>query len=103
MYIILLERCGRRIYYLIMFCTATGRVDCADWSSFALLSVNGNVTAGMVGMTRCLNEFEVGESFDVDATEVSVTFYASDIINTGFMLDYTGRKSFLLIMYYFVL
>ncbi|XP_030841130.1 uncharacterized protein LOC105445114 [Strongylocentrotus purpuratus] len=72
-----------------------GQIDCGNWSSFSLLSINGggNFTAssGKVGTARCLNEFVVGETFNVDSAEVFITYFATDLIETGFMLEYNAR------------
>lgn len=80
-----------------------GQIDCGNWSSFSLLSINGggNVTAssGKVGTARCLDKFVIGETFKVDSAEVFITYFATDLIETGFMLEYNARKYTLFICF----
>ncbi|XP_041473074.1 uncharacterized protein LOC121422231 [Lytechinus variegatus] len=72
-----------------------GHIDCGGCSSFSLLSVNGGgnvtATAGKVGIAKCLDEFVVGEIFYVDSSEAFITYFATDLVYTGFMLEYKAK------------
>ncbi|XP_071486382.1 uncharacterized protein [Diadema antillarum] len=72
-----------------------GKVDCGSWSTFALLSINGaaNTTSrsGSVGISRCLSGFAPDEVFHVSSPVTVITYYASDMQNLGFMLEYDAE------------
>ena len=55
----------------------------------ATVDVDGK---GKIGMSKCLGDFVRGETFNIEAVEVLVKFYSSNMLNTGFMLEYNARK-----------